>query len=74
MLVPAMEPRLVTRWEAAKWAREAYTIGARFYFLSEFLFGQYTIGARFFFIKIFGQIHPYILKASLVTPKIPQKN
>jgi len=25
----AMEPRLVTRWEAARWAREAYTIGAR---------------------------------------------
>ena len=24
-----MEPRLVTRWEAARWAREAYTIGAR---------------------------------------------
>ena len=24
-----MEPRLVTRWEAARWAREAYDIGAR---------------------------------------------
>ena len=24
-----MEPRLITRWEAARWAREAYDIGAR---------------------------------------------
>merc|ERR1719347_333411 len=25
----AMEPRLVTRWEAAKWAQEAYDLGVR---------------------------------------------
>ena len=24
-----MEPRLITRWEATRWAREAYDIGAR---------------------------------------------
>ena len=28
-LPPAMEPRLVTRWEVARWAREAYTLGVR---------------------------------------------
>ena len=62
LLLAAMEPRLVTRWEAARWAREAYTIGARFVkieapahvqMVKSWISEAYTTGARCRLFKIF---------------------
>ena len=62
LLLTAMEPRLVTRWEAARWAREAYTIGARFVkieapvhvqMVKSWISEAYTTGARCRLFKIF---------------------
>ena len=62
LLLTAMEPRLVTRWEAARWAREAYNIGARFVkieapvhvqMVKSWISEAYTTGARCRLFKIF---------------------